>query len=337
MAEPWKEPEGEGWDWVMIDTHEWLKGTIKEMRSGDIVFDSDKFGDLTFSFGDVLVLHSSHENVFVTDEGETFVGTAEMRDGHLLVTSQGTVHAMDQAQVLSVVSSSTSEIENWDFAASFGSTLRRGNTDSFDYSAYARLRRTDAFNRASLQYDGAFGMLNGVDNAHKHLGQAAWEIFLSPLFYAKPFLGSIQYDRFANLDTRWVVGAGAGIHLIDDYGVTLDFDLTGGFTQTNYISVQAGSPTRRDDALIRPHLNFTWDITDDIDWEIDWTTSIIATDPAYTFHRGTTRFNTELTDLLTLTYSAIYDRQETTVARADGTLPVRDDIAMTVSVGVTLE
>jgi hypothetical protein len=338
LAEPWLEPGNEGFDWVLVESHEWLKGSVKAMREGDITFGSSQFGDLVFPWGKIKVLRTAGEYVLVDKGNDTHRGKVMLRDGKLVLTAEdGAETALEQGQILSVVGLSKREIENWDFAAMFGATLRQGNTESVDYSAYLRLRREDAFNRARLQYDGAFGEVAGVVNTNKHRGQANWDLFVSPVFYLTPLIGDIQFDEFQNLDVRWTAGAGAGAHVYNKSGIKLDLELAGGYTQTNYISVEAGAPDRRDDGLVRPRAYFDWKITGDIEWELDWATSIVANDVQYTFHHGETRFSVDLTDVFSLMYSVIYDRQETPVTDVDGNTPVRDDVAMALSVGVDLD
>lgn len=336
--QPWTEEGNEASDWVFTATGEWIRGTLKEVRAGALVFGSDKFGDLNFGWDDIVILHSPKKNLYVTKDYDSYEGTAEVKDGKLVVTlDDGSTKEITQTEILNVTAASTKEIENWDFKATLGITLRQGNTETFDYAAFMRLRREDSLNRMKVQYDGQVSALAGDVTANKHLGQGQWDLFVSRIFYVSPFLGDILFDEFQNFDTRWSAGAGAGAHVLSLPNFKFDLEAAGAYIQTNYISVEAGEPERRDDAAVKPKAYVDWKITPNVDWETTWTTAIVLNDVAYTYHHAESRLSVNLTDIFTLMYAVIYDRQETPTTREDGTTPVRDDIAMTLSLGVTLD
>ena len=48
----WTPPQSKKWDWIHLNSGEWLKGEIKYMRERKIKFDSDELGDLSIDLSD---------------------------------------------------------------------------------------------------------------------------------------------------------------------------------------------------------------------------------------------------------------------------------------------
>jgi putative salt-induced outer membrane protein YdiY len=206
------------------------------------------------------------------------------------------------------------------------------------FSAFSRLRREDAFNRVTLDYNGAYGLVSGEVNTNKHRGDLSWNIFLSRVFYATPFWGVLLYDEFQNIELRSLATAGGGVHIFNTPDFELDFDLVAGYAATRYISVD---PTLNqkvtDGMLVVPALTIDWDITDDLEFEGMWQSSLLVTDLKRSFHHATARLEVEITDIFDLDISAIYDRQETPVPDANGDTPLRDDLALTLGMSMEFE
>ena len=49
----------EKFDWIQLTTDEWLKGELIAMYEDSLEFDSKKFNDVTFDFGDVRQIRSA--------------------------------------------------------------------------------------------------------------------------------------------------------------------------------------------------------------------------------------------------------------------------------------
>ena len=58
------EPDAKAYDWIQLDTHEWLKGKIDLIQDDNIQFDSDKLDDLEFEWDDIIRLVTAKEHTF---------------------------------------------------------------------------------------------------------------------------------------------------------------------------------------------------------------------------------------------------------------------------------
>ena len=65
-------------DWVQIDSGEWLKGEIDRVERDELYFDSDEFDDVEFDWEDVLTLVSGGP-VSVRVEAEDASGPVNVR------------------------------------------------------------------------------------------------------------------------------------------------------------------------------------------------------------------------------------------------------------------
>jgi hypothetical protein len=322
-------------DWLKLSSGEWFKGSLNRMREGQVDFTSATAGNLSLAWADVVELRSSRALVFVKFDRTTVTGPSRLSDGELTVLSDRGVEKLVPGDVLSIVPSKRTELSRWAFLASVGLAGRSGNTQSVNYTAYARLSRVDAYNRLVFDYTGAVGVLSGVPNTNKHRGTGTWDLFVSPIFYVTPLSSEAVFDEFQNLALRWTAASGFGARALRLASLTLKTDLAGGFLQNNYVSVLAG-PSQTQGAFVRPGLQVTGSITSSINFEVQWQSSIVVTQPAYTFHHGMARLSFAVFEKFTLDWSTIYDRQETTVTGADGVTPKHDDIAISLGFGVDL-
>jgi putative salt-induced outer membrane protein YdiY len=330
---PWLTEEGGASDWIQLASGEWLKGTVKALLGGTLTFVSAGAGELNIPWGNVKVLHTTSQLTLVSVTGEPATGSLELRDGNVIIGDK----KLSAGDAISMVPATTSELDHWNFIATLGAMLRKGNTDSVDYSLFARLRREDAYGRFRAEYSGAIGALRGVENTNKHRGTIGWDWFLSRAIYATPVFGEIQHDTFQNLDYRYVLGAGIGVHAIAIPQLKVDLDVSAGYTETRYMTVAAGTPASGDGLLIRPHLFLGWQITDGVTFEGDWTTGLVATDLPKTYHHAEARLGVKMSTALSLTVGAIYDRLESPAVREDGTKPKKSDIALTAGLSLVLD
>lgn len=331
---PWEEVEDTSSDWIQLKTGEWFRGEIVRMRDDSLVFVSAGVGERSFFWGSVSQLHSPRRLIYAFDDRSMVMGSADVKEDKLwITTSQGLV-GFPQDEVLSIIPQRDSEISKWTFRANVGVNSRSGNTDSFDFSSFARLVRSDIFSRASLEYNGAYGTVSGVDNTNKQRGDASWDLFISPLVFLTPVSGEALYDKFQNIALRWSVASGAGAHVLQSAPLKIDAKLATGYLMYIYASSLSGQENSAQGAFARPGIDLRWNISGNLSWEFQWQSTIVVTDLSRTFHHGVSRLSIALTRALRVDLSAIYDRQETPVEDANGRLPGRDDLAVNVGIGV---
>ena len=334
---PWEDQGDSEYEWIQTSSGEWLKGELKDVRDDELEIDSDEFDLQILDWDDVEEMHLPNRFVFVLEDQSTYVGSAEMSEGRIVVMTKRGARAFDKSRLMSIVPAHRREISNWSYRLSVGATTRRGNTESVDYSAFSRLRREDAFQRATLEYNGAFGLVRDELNTNKHRGTLYWDLYLSKYFYLAPLWSDALYDEFQNIEVRGLVASGAGVHAVDNKKLRIDVQAALGYAGTKFISVEPEQDPYQHGMLVVPQLALEWDITGDIEFEALWSSSLVVTELSQSFHHATARFEIDITDIFDFDISAIYDRQEGPVADADGNIPYKDDLSTTVGISLELE
>jgi hypothetical protein len=79
-----------------------------------------------------------------------------------------------------------------------------------------------------------------------------------------------------------------------------------------------------------------WDITGDIEFELDYDSKIGVPEVKNTFHYLFVLLSIELSNYLDLDTDFQWNHNENPVADADGVVPVRDDFRYSIGIGVDI-
>ena len=334
---PWLEVKDTKFDWIRTTSGEWLKGELKNLRDETLTIDSDEFDMQDLDWEDISDIHSPNRFIYVLKDGSIFTGPAELAAGKLIVETKEGSRIFDRHRLMTIVPEHESELSKWSFKLTVGATASYGNSEVIDYSAYSRLRRESAFHRGTLEYNGAYGLVSTEENTNKHRGNAIWNIFVSPVFYITPYYGELLYDKFRNIEYQSLTATGAGLHAIKAKSLTLDVDLSGGYIAAQYITTESADEKREQGWVAIPRIVFEWDITNDVEFELEWKTVLRIDDIKRSFHQGTSRLEIDITDAFDFDVSADYSRQESPVANEAGDVPKKDDLKVTVGIGLEFE
>jgi putative salt-induced outer membrane protein YdiY len=317
------EPNPGGWDWLLLDSGEWIKGELLLMRDFDVQFDSDEFGVVDLDWEDVKELITERVYTFVLqDMKTTHIGTVAMRGDIVSVNVGGEF----------------SELNLWSARASAGFMYRSGNTDSSDITGNLRLAREGKNTRWLTTYTGAYGSLDQQKNTNNHRGRSNLDYFLTRDLYLTPAFFEVFSDEFQNVSYRLTPAAGAGYYLIRRAAVDWQVRLLGGYQHTRIDEVnKTGSSNSKttDNGAIIFGSTLDTDITSDVDFILEYQLQLIVPDTDATNHHTEARTEIELTSAIDLDVSVVWDRIENPEKEADGDRPERDDIR--ISVGLAVE
>ena len=113
--------------------------------------------------------------------------------------------------------------ETWESKLELGLSLNDGTSDTLDlHTALTSIRETD-YDRLGFLLRGAYGEADGEETTQKVLGEARYNhTFMPPYFWS--LLGSVEHDKFRDIDFRSVIGPGIGAHVIRDAPTFLDLE-----------------------------------------------------------------------------------------------------------------
>ena len=324
-----------GFDWVQLDSGEWLRGEFMRMLDETLYFDSEEFDDQDLDWSDVASLVSAGPHTFRIEGRDPVMGTFEMRNGTLRIeTETGEVIETGAAELLSLIPGEGRELDFWSFSASLSFTAQDGNTEQTDLSVRADASRESPLTRWVTSYRGNFGSSNGETTAESHRIPTKFDYFLTSRLFLT--VGSLEYftDSFQNIATRLTAGSGIGYELVD--AKRFEWEVaTGGFYQsTSYESVLPGDQDAEHDGGILLATRLDFDFPHGIEWDNSYSVWAVVTDLEKTSHHGESILDFDIWGPLEFEVGLIFDRIEQPRPKSDGERPERNDYRLTVGLGI---
>lgn len=342
-------PENMKKDWARLISGEWLRGDIVLLRDEELEFESDELDTQSLDWDDVLELHSPRLNTWVF-EGEPEAGgrryvrgasqferiaSGVVKDGKVRLMVDGKQQVHPRRLLLAIIPGAPREINYWSFEAGFGLGAQAGNTDELDVSLSAKIKREGPTTRSVLEYRGAVGTLDGVENTNNHRGSAKLDWYLSRRFYVTPLYLEAFHDRFQNIRLRLTPGSGVGYNLLDSKRIDwhVELGLAGQYLQND--SLEAGDPNGSWNGVVRLGTGMESEITSRVDLDFDYRFDLAFPDTGASSHHSTSELSVELTKIIDLDVTFVFDRTDDPAPDADGEVPEKNDLRLTV--GFSLE
>jgi hypothetical protein len=323
-------PPDDNFDWLQINSGEWLKGRIKAMQSRELEFDSEEFGDQLFEWKKVRQLRSGLgrriEIMLINDERLT---------GRIAVTPDEIVIFDDEVnferQVIprellqSLTRRGANKRQSWSGDVSLGLTLRGGNSEQVDYTGRAHLQRRTPSTRWVVDYIGNKSTAAGVQTANNHRLNTELDIWQSQHFYwVGPLLEYLR-DPFQNIESRMTAGLGVGYDVVDRPHMEWTVSTGPAYQRTRFVSAQLNEPTSKSAAAWSVKSHFEWDINDPIELIFDYRGQYTSREVGETTHHAVGTVKMELTDYLNIDLSVVWDRISNPKIGSDGIQPKADD------------
>ena len=332
-----EEPSKSEKDWVQLKSGEWLRGSIDLFRDLKMDFDSDELDDLVIDWEDIAAFRAPRNLTFVFTGERVVVGPATMQDGVIRISTEDGIREFGRLELLSIIEDTPREINFWSSNAFFGITLRTGNTEQTDFSAWLKIKREATRSRLSLEYRGDFSEVSGEETVNSHKGTMLFDLFISRRFFITPFSYEYYSDKFQNIDYRSTIGAGVGYFLFRKSRIDWSVSLGGGYKVTTFLSVEEGEDMKDKTGSLIPSTKLETDITKDIELHIEYSSMIGVPDIESSTHHAAGTISIDIyKDIFELTFSVIWDRVDNPKAYEDNTVPEKDDLKMVFGFGIDL-
>lgn len=327
---------GDSFDWLQLTSGEWLKGTLERMREEQVEFDSDKLDLVELDWEDVERLHCPKINTYVFENKLDVVGRAMVTKDEVLIETADGVKRYPRSDLLSIVEGAPRERNWWSAKLGAGFSANAGNTDQGSLTAYFELVRADYRTRSRARYDGTFGYADGEQNVNRQLGFADVRLFMSRRWYLTPAAAQLLNDRFQNIRFRATPGVGAGIHVVEEDKVEWDLEGGLGYQFLRSLSTVPGLENPKHDGFVSAGTWAWFEIADDIELELEWTTNFVYTTFGLTNHTGRATFSLGINDIFDFETSFLFLRTEEPPAREDGTIPASNDYQLIISIALEI-
>ncbi len=318
------------WDWVRLDSGEWLKGELIFMQSNSISFDSDKFDEQEFDWEDVLDLRLTHPRIFRRKGKRFYKGTGDLRDGVVRVTqADGVIVEIPHDELVSITYTEELELRRWSVKIGASLAARSGNTDQQDLGANALILRNATYTRWENRYVGAFGRVDGDSTTNNHRASTYLDFLVTNHFFVRIPSFEFYADEFQNIDQRYTTGLGVGYEPIDNKYAELR--LTVGTAAQ--VTDNAGG-TRSTDSAMLFGTDLALDFPRDIDLDLRYNLQLLVTDIGRTAHSTSAVLGFEVWEPINLDVGFYWDRIEQPEPDSNGDTPKPDDFRLTVGLSV---
>lgn len=228
---------GDEYDWIELTSGEWLKGKIKGMVDGELIFDSDNLDDLTISWDDIAQIRSPHKMRLLLDDETTVLGHVILKDGDIIVEGHAPIA---HADVVVMVPRRLSEIQYWSINAVVGATFQAGNTTQTSYNATADLTRQSVATRFHLGYIGNYSKNQGEVTTDNQRVNAFFDYFVNSLLFIRFIEAEYYLNSFQNIALQVTAGPGLGLQFYRRPKIKWNLVVGPAYEYTRFDSVEAG-------------------------------------------------------------------------------------------------
>lgn len=320
----WTPPVSEDWDWLHLNSGEWLKGEIKYLRDRTIRFDSDELDDLDIDLSDCQAVYVYRLSFLRTESGETPQGRGVLRGDTLeFNTVDGRTLQVPRGEIVSLVPGGEREIDYWSLLLGADYGMKDGNTDQVDLSGRLEINRRTATLRFLNSYRGVYGSQDNQKITNNHRAQSTLDIFLTSRFYLTVPVMEYYKDEFKNLKHRVSTGAGFGYEFVRNQYMELDVSIGGAH---QYQEPEDGDESN--DFAVMSGATLDFDFPGGTELDNFYRVMVVATDLDKTSHHFESILSLDIWGPLDLDITFLLDRIEKPVQESDGTRPEENDISI---------
>ncbi len=320
-----EELEWQEFDWE--DVHQ-----VRSPRLREILFDK-RPGDGT-QYGTFELLPHFNELSLFSDERVSVQGSVHVSRDKVTVQSQEGPIVFDRAQLIAITPAGSREIDYWSGKIAIGLTTLTGNTESRGVNGSADLTRRTPATRLSLEYLGTVEELEDVESANNHRVTTVFDYWLSRRVYAR--VPALEYfsDPFSNVAHRVTGIVGVGYDIVRKQHLEWDIYMGPGYQRTEFDTVETGESRSEDTPVFAVGSRAEADLTKRVDLDLSYSGQFVSEEAGGALHHVVATLEFDLTKAIDLDLSVVWDHVADPREAADGTIPEKDDVRSTLSLGV---
>lgn len=212
-------------DQVVLKNGDRVTGNIIKKDGKNLTITTDSFGVVTTSWDQVESITTTTPVHVVLQNGKTVQGTLTTRDGKVELVTKDTKLSVTPAEVATIRNADEEKAyeklqkpglgELWTGGGNVGLAGTSGNARTLTLTVGLNAARVTNTDKTSVYFSAieASALSNGKnsDTAQAVRGGLAYDHNLSPRMFLNTF-NDYEYDKFQNLDLRFVIGTGVGFH-----------------------------------------------------------------------------------------------------------------------------
>jgi small nuclear ribonucleoprotein (snRNP)-like protein len=227
-------------DQVVLKNGDRLTGSIVKKDAKNLTIKTDQFGLVTTAWDQVQSITAEKPVNVVLQDGRTLRGTLATVGGNVEVTAENARVTVTPAEITVLRDADEQRAyerllrpgwgDLWAGAGTIGLAGTAGNARTLTFSLGVNAARVTNTDKTSIYFNAiqASAVVAGrsADTAQAVRGGVAYDHNVSPRLFGNIF-NDYEYDRFQNLDLRFVLGGGLGFHAVKTE--TSRLDLLAGF------------------------------------------------------------------------------------------------------------
>lgn len=214
-------------DVVRLYNGDVLSGSIKQLRDGVLVLETEYAGALSIQQDAVLAIETQEPMAVQLRDGAPMEATLHAAEaGQQLVSAEGElsadVTAIESIQRLPIPEPPTPK--RWGAAVDAAMSMRKGNTDTMDSAASVEVIRKGDRNVSTLALSGGYGEVDGYVNTRYYKGTAKHQFYPIEKLYLFAAGGAMR-DYGRKLDVRAHGSGGIGYDFYNRDALKLSADI----------------------------------------------------------------------------------------------------------------
>ncbi len=330
-------PADNFFDWIQLESDEWLKGDIIALYGFVLEFDSDKLGLIRIDWDDVKQLRSARQISLHLESRDASLRSS-VETGKLVIdgqrvylTSMGNTSLYQRNRIVSITEAADSELGLWSGKVSIGANIKAGNSKLIDVITSFSVFRRSAESIFNLNYSGNLSRVEGNETINNHRLRSYADWFQSTKLFWRVYNAEYYRDTFKNIDWQLSLGTSFGNKLIRNSKT--DWEITGGIgnLHSNYVSVEAGEAIDSDSPFIRMGTVFDKELTNWMDFFVDYSFQLLEEESGRYTHYFVTTLSTDVIGDLDLDVSLVWERVAKPRSDESGNVPEKDDYQLILS------
>jgi len=222
-------------DQVLMKNGDRVTGSIMKQDGKTITIKTDSFGVIAAAWDQVDSVQSQQPLTVVLKDGRTLLGNVSSSEGKVQVAARDIAVDVAPGDITAIRNSDEQKayermlrpglFQLWSGSGSVGWAGTNGNAKTLTFTTAVNAARVTNTDKTSIYFNliKASALANGVNasTAQAVRGGLGYDHNVSPRLFLNAF-NDYEYDRFQNLDLRFVIGGGLGFHALKTERSSLD-------------------------------------------------------------------------------------------------------------------
>jgi len=327
-------PPPDEFDWIQLNSGEWLKGEFKVLYDDTVEFDSDELGLLSISWDDIKQARGHAEHTIHIEGQEDVTGNYQMTGDKVLIVDGEESREFNRKDIISIVHGTPKESNYWSAKFTLGLNIRSGNSDNQDLNLALNVKRRTADSRFLTDYLGFYSKSDHIKTDDNHRLGSTYDIFKTQKFFWRPFLVEYFRDPFQNIASQVTLGAGAGYQLIDNSKTEWSVAAGPAFKFTKFEDTEPGEDDSQSTGALWFGTNYERELNSKMDLILSYHTVTGNQDSGGYTHHSIATLETELLSWLDFDTSFIWDHIQNPTRNSDGNIPEKNDYRFVIGLGL---